>query len=121
MVKSTPLPNGSVIIKTRRMGARVGLLMFLLVGMIGLGLIIAGTGIFAPNSLALVQQQSLALLRGGIVAEQEQTFVDGCVRLEGFDTPQAITRTRRVVVYADGTTLEVVFSGRPTPTNMTCP
>ena len=73
------------------------------------------------RDLALVQEQSLGLLRGGIVAQQEQTFVDGCVRLEGFDTPQAITRTKRLVIYGDGTSLEVVFSGRPTPTNMTCP
>ena len=121
MVKSTPLPNGSVIIKTRRMGARAGLMMMLFVGMIAFALAVAATGLFAPNSLALVQEQALGVLRGGIVAQDEQTFVDGCVRLEGFETAQAITRTKRVVVYADGTTLEVVFSGRPTPTNMACP
>lgn len=121
MVKSTPLPNGAVIIKTRRMGARFGLVMMLFVALTTALLMIAALGLFAPNSLALVQEQSLGVLRGGIVDRQEQTFVDGCVRLAGFEVPQAITRTRRTVSFADGTSLEVMFSGQPNPTNMACP
>lgn len=120
MVKSTPLPNGSVVIKPQRRRNGAGL-MFILVLLIAGVLALAGVGLFAPTRLALVQEQALGLLHGGVVNTSEQTFVDGCVQTEGAVTPQAVTRTRRTLVFRDGTSLEVTFSGAPAPTNVQCP
>ncbi|PDW04103.1 hypothetical protein CJ255_05270 [Candidatus Viridilinea mediisalina] len=89
------------------------LLIMLTLAMLGLG----GIGIFAPSRLAIFQEQALGLLHGGIADRNEETFVDGCVRVANSDVPQAITRTKRTVIFGDGTTLEITFSGRPTATN----
>ena len=119
MVKSTPLPNGSVILKTRR-GVNVGLFILGLILLLAVTLAISVGTLFSPNSLALGQEQALRLFHGGIAGRHEETFVDGCVQVEGTESPQAITRTRRLTLFNDGTTLEVIFSGRPAPTNA-CP
>jgi hypothetical protein len=92
------------------------LLIFLFAAVLAL----AGVGLFAPARLAIVHEQVLGLLHGGIADTFEETYVDGCVVVPGSDQAQAITRTRRIVTYRNGTTLEVVFSGRPAPTNA-CP
>lgn len=119
MVTSKQLPSGSVVIRPKRGGAGAGILALLLILFIGaVGL--AGVGIFAPARLAVAHERALGLLHGGIADSYEETFVDGCVAVEGAASPQAVTRTRRVVAYRDGTTLEVVFSGKPAPTNA-CP
>lgn len=120
MVTSKQLPGSTVVLKPRRRGlGGAGLILFLIVAL-SIALTLAGFGLFAPTRLALAQEQTLGLLHGGIVAVSEQTYVDGCVSLEGYDGPQAITRTHRVVSFYDGTTLEVVFSGKPAQTNA-CP
>jgi hypothetical protein len=120
MVTSKDLPKGSVVIKPRR-GAAGGatiilLLLFLAVGAIAL----AGLGIFSPASLAAPQERILGLLHGGIADTVEETYVDGCVKIPDADGPRAITRTRRMISFRDGTSLEVVFSGAPALTNA-CP
>lgn len=121
MVKSSPLPNGSIVLRPRRRRlAGAGflfLLMLLLIGTVAF----AGVGFFAPTRLAMAQEQALGLLHGGVASTDEQPFVDGCVLLEGASAPQAVTRTRRTVVFRDGTALEVTFSGKPAPTNVGCP
>jgi hypothetical protein len=108
------------VIKPRR-GAAGGatiilLLLFLAVGAIAL----AGLGIFSPASLAAPQERILGLLHGGIADTVEETYVDGCVKIPDADGPRAITRTRRMISFRDGTSLEVVFSGAPALTNA-CP
>jgi hypothetical protein len=120
MVTSKQLPNGSVVLKPRRRAvggaAFLLFLFFLMLATIGL----AGIGIFAPARLAAAQERALGLLHGGIVDTTEETFVDGCVQVADASAPQAITRTRRQISFRDGTSLEVVFSGVPAPTNA-CP
>jgi hypothetical protein len=51
---------------------------------------------------------------------EERTFVDACVQIEGADGPQAVTRIVRTTTFRDGTSLSVVFSTNPTPTNSQC-
>jgi len=119
MVTSKRLPGGAVMIKPGRSlggASLITVLCLLLAGCIAL----AGVGLFAPARLAVAHEHALGLLHGGIATSTEQTFVDGCVPVAGVDAPQAITRTRRVVLYRDGTALEVIFSGHPAPTNA-CP
>ncbi len=126
MVKSTSLQNsspsnGSTATKPQRRRSSGGGLIFLLLLLLAVSLGLAGVGLFAPTRLAIAQEQTLGLLNGGIMSSTETTYVDGCVRIPGADQPQAITRTRRSVVFRNGTTLEIVFSGRPAPTNVQCP
>lgn len=94
----------------------ITLLILVLIGAIA----VAGVGIFAPVRLAVAQERALELLHGGIADTFEETYVDGCVRVPGADAPRAVTRTRRIVTFRDGTSFEVVFSGKPQPTNA-CP
>jgi hypothetical protein len=70
-----------------------------------------------PASPATLQEQMLGWTRGGITLHSEETFVDGCVTVAGATQPQAVTRTVRTTEYADGTSLQVVFSSAPRPTN----
>lgn len=120
MVTSKQLPSGTVMVKPRRRGlGGAGLIIFLFVALT-IVLTLAGYGLFAPTKLAIAQEQTLGVLHGGIAAVSEQTYVDGCVAVEGSDGPQAVTRTHRVVTFYDGTTLETVFSGKPARTNA-CP
>ena len=119
MVTSKQLPGGAVVLRPRRGMGGAGIITLLVVLLAGL-LAVAGVGLFAPARLALVHEHALALLHGGIAETFEETYVDGCVAVPDADSPQAVTRTRRIATYRDGTTLEVVFSNRPTPTNA-CP
>jgi hypothetical protein len=107
------------MVKPRRGLGGAGLIIFLLVALT-CSLTLAGFGIFTPTKLAIAQEQALGLLHGGIAVVDEQTFVDGCVAIEGYDAPQAITRTHRTTFYSDGTTFEVIFSAKPAATNA-CP
>lgn len=119
MVTSKQLPSGSVVVRPRRGGTGAGIIALLLILFFG-AIALAGVGLFAPTRLAIVHEHALGLLHGGIVDVAEETFVDGCVSVPGAASPQAVTRTRRLVAYRDGTSLEVVFSGKPAPTNA-CP
>jgi hypothetical protein len=119
MVTSKQLPGGTTLIRTRRGFGGVGLLLTLLVVLMG-ALTLIGFGLFAPTKLALAQERTIGMLHGGIAAVSEQTYVDGCVTIEGRDGPQAVTRTHRLVLFHDGTTFEVIFSGEPAQTNA-CP
>ena len=119
MVTSKQLPNGSVVIRPRKSIGGAGITAIMIIIITAL-IALAGIGIFAPARLATAQEYSLSLLHGGIGEVAEETYVDGCVSVPGADALQAVTRTRRMVSYRDGTTLEVVFSGRPAPTNA-CP
>ncbi|NJM07956.1 hypothetical protein HC891_19845 [Candidatus Gracilibacteria bacterium] len=96
-----------------------GFIFFLMLVIAG-GLTIGAIGLFAPTRLALVQEHTLSVLHGGIADTSEVIYVDNCVQVEGADSPQAITRTRRIVTYRDGTMLEIVFSGPATSTNAQC-
>lgn len=120
MVTSKDLSGAAGQFKPRRRGARgAGSLFVLLIVVVGV-LALAGAGLFAPARLAVAHEQALGLLHGGLAHSHEETYVDGCVAVEGAPERQAVTRTRRIVTYGDGTSLEVVFSSRPTPTNA-CP
>lgn len=121
MVKSSPLPKGTVVLRPRRHALAGASFMFILLMVLIGALLFAGMGLFAPTRLAMGQERVLSLLHGGIAQVDEATFVDGCVRVDGSNAPQAITRTRRTVIFRDGTSLEVVFSNPPTPTNVGCP
>ncbi len=120
MVTSKQLPGDSASAKPKRRsmgGASIFFVLFiLLAGALG----IAGLGILAPTRLATIQEQALGLLHGGIAAVDEQTYVDGCVPVEGYDGLRAIARTHRTVIFNDGTSLQVIFSGKPELTNA-CP
>lgn len=120
MVTSKQLPGGSVVLKPRRRGfGGAGIVLFLLIVLAG-ALTLGAVGLFAPARLAIVHERTLSLLHSGILSTDEQTYVDGCVMVEGLEGPQAVTRTHRTVTYNDRTSLEVVFSGPPAPTNA-CP
>lgn len=119
-VTSKQLPGGSVIVKPGRGGMRsAGLILFLVILLAGL-LSLGGVGLFAPTRLAMVHEHTLGLLHGGIADVDEQTYVDGCVAVRGIEGLRAVTRTQRTVSFQDGTTLQVVFSGKPEQTNA-CP
>jgi hypothetical protein len=96
-----------------------GLTFFLMLVIVG-GLLMGAIGLFAPTRLAFVQEQTLAVLHGGIADINEVVVVVNCVRVEGREALQAITRTERTVLYRDGTMLQVVFSGQPTSSNAQC-
>lgn len=120
MVTSRELPGAHAQRRPRGRGiSGAGSLLILLL-LIGGALALAGAGLFAPARLAIAHEHALGLLHGGLAASVEETYVDGCVAVEGAPAPQAVTRTRRIVTYQDGTSLEVVFSGKPAPTNA-CP
>jgi hypothetical protein len=119
VVTSKQLPTGSVQIRPKRGLGGAGIVALLTLTLVG-AVAFAGVGLFAPARLAVAHERALGLLHGGIAGSIEETYVDGCVAVEGADAPQAITRTRRVVSYGDGTSLEVVFSAKPAPTNV-CP
>ena len=118
MVKSAPMRDHSIVIKPRRRssGALVLLLVLLLIG----GIMSLGMGLFAPAKLALAQERMISVLHGGVANTEERTFVDACVQIEGADGPQAVTRIVRTTTFRDGTSLSVVFSTNPTPTNSQC-
>ena len=118
MVKSAPMRDHSIIIKPRRRssGGLVALLLLFLI----ICLLLIGFGVFFPARLALVQERTLGLLHGGIVERTERTYVDACVQVQGADGPQAVTRTVRTIAFGDGTSLAVIFSSAPTPTNTQC-
>ncbi|MFV9503698.1 MAG: hypothetical protein AB4911_03950 [Oscillochloridaceae bacterium umkhey_bin13] len=120
MVTSKQLPNGSVTLKPKRRGMGGAAALFMLVILMAGVIAIAGVGLFAPARLAIVHEQALGLIHGGIASTNEETYVDGCVSVPGLDGRRAITRTHRTVTFRNGTTLEVVFSGAPAPTNA-CP
>jgi hypothetical protein len=106
--------------RKRSVGTR-GILILL--GLIVVGaLTIGGIALFAPVRLAVVHELMLGMLHGGVVDSSEKTYVDGCVITREGDTEitKAITRTHRTVTFGDGSTLEVIFSGVPTQTNV-CP
>lgn len=117
MVTSKRLPGGSVIVNSKRRGlGGSGAFVLLLILLVGL-LTLVGVGIFAPTRLAIAHEQALGMLHGGIAVVDEQTYVDGCVVVDGLEGRRAITRTHRTVSFKDGTTLEVVFSDKPVLTN----
>lgn len=119
MVTSKQLP-ASATLKPRRRGiGGIGFLFFLVIILAG-GLSLAGIGIFAPARLAMPQERLLGLLHGGIADSYEESYVDGCVIVEGADGLRAVPRTRRITTFRDGTTIEVIFSDRPALTNA-CP
>ncbi len=116
-ILKSPLTGGP---RKRSVGTR-GILILL--GLIVVGaLTIGGIALFAPVRLAVVHELMLSMLHGGVVDSSEKTYVDGCVITREGDTEitKAITRTHRTVTFGDGSTLEVIFSGVPTQTNV-CP
>lgn len=118
MVTSKEMPAASpAASKPRRRGlGGFGFMFFLTIVLAG-ALALGGVAIFLPARLALVQERLIGLVHGGIAGSYEETYVDGCVQLDGVDGARAITRTRRVTSFSDGTSLEVVFSGQPALTN----
>jgi hypothetical protein len=113
MVKSVPMRDHSIVIKPRR---RVGAgIIALLALLLIIALLLAGFGLFSPARLAFAQEQTLALLHGGVVGREERTYVDACVRTIDSEGPQAVTRTVRTLAFRDGTSLSVIFSSSPTP------
>jgi hypothetical protein len=119
MTKNTTSTATTNQTKPRRRGFGGGLFFFMILLLLVAAIATGGAGLFVPARLALVQEQTLALLHGGIASREEQTFVEGCVTVQGIDQPQAITRVRRETHFGDGTSLVVVFSSQPA-TNSAC-
>lgn len=97
--------------------------ILILLGLIVVGaLTLGGIALFAPVRLAAAHELMLSMLHGGVVDSNENTYVDGCVitREGDKEITKAITRTHRKVTFGDGSSLEVIFSGVPTQTNV-CP
>lgn len=118
MVKSAPMRDHSIVIKPRRrsgIGAVLLLIMLFAASLAGLGV-----GFFVPAKLALVQEQLVGIFHGGVASITERTFVDACIGPQDAEGPQAITRTIRTAIFHDGTSLSVIFSSIPTPTNSQC-
>jgi hypothetical protein len=115
MVTSKELPSATPRPRRKRSGATFVLLL-LITATIALG----GVALFLPTHLGIAQEYIVGALHGGVAERYEEHYVDGCVTIPGADGPRAVTRTRRYTTFRDGTTLEVVFSGRPVPTNA-CP
>lgn len=114
LILKNPLTGGP---KKRGVGTR-GILILL--GLVFVGaLTLGGIALFAPVRLAVAHELVLSMLHGGVVDSSENTYVDGCVRVQEGDKEitKAITRTHRKVRFGDGSTLEVIFSGVPTQTN----
>ncbi len=118
MVTSKQLPSATA--RPRRKGLFGSGFTFLLLLFLTATVALGGIALFTPARLGIAQEYLVSTLHGGIAASYEEHYVDGCVTLPGFDGPRAITRTRRYTTFRDGTTLEVVFSGRPVLTNA-CP
>ena len=118
MVKSAPMRDHSIVIKPRRRGA--GGLALLLILLLSAGMIGLGFGFLAPAKLALFQERAIGLLHGGVAAIEERTYIDACVSVPDSGGTQAVTRTVRTTSFNDGTTLSVIFSSPPSPTNSQC-
>lgn len=118
MVTSKDLP-GATARPRRKSFFGSGFTFFVLLFLIG-ALALGGITLFLPVRLGMAQEYLVGMLHGGIADSYEEHYVDGCVTVPGVDGPRAITRTRRYTTFRDGTTLEVVFSGRPVLTNA-CP
>jgi len=118
LVTSKEMPAASpAAIKPRRRGlGGFGLLFFFTLCIAG-ALALGGLAVFAPTRLAIPQERVIGLFHGGIAGSVEETFVDGCVSVPGVDGARAVTRTRRITSFNDGTTIEVIFSGQPALTN----
>lgn len=95
-----------------------GLIIILLLLLVVVAL--AGTAVLQPLRLGFVQEQVLGLVHGGIVGEQQETFVENCLQIEGQEGLRAVQRTRRRVFFADGTSLEIIYSEPPTISNANC-
>ena len=114
-ILKSPLTGGP---RKRGIGTRS---ILILLGLVVVGaLTIGGIALFAPVRLAVVHELMLSMLHGGVVDSSEETYVDGCVRIQEGDEEitKAITRTHRKVMFGDGSSLEVIFSGVPTQTNV---
>lgn len=70
-------------------------------------------GTYEPVKLSIVQEQVLGFLHGGIVNEGEQVTIDGCVEVQGRDGLWAVRRVNRIVKFADGSSLSVIYSSPP--------
>jgi hypothetical protein len=118
MVTSKQLPSATV--RPRRKGifgsGITFLFLFFMLSVITLGAV----ALFMPARLGMAQEYLVGTIHGGIAETYEEHYVDGCVNVAGASEPRAITRTRRITTFRDGTTLEIVFSGRPVLTNA-CP
>ena len=118
MVKSAPMRDHSIVIKPRRRtGAGAVVLLILL---LSVSMALLGMGFFAPAKLAMVQERMIGVFHGGVARVDEHTFVDACLEAQSAEGPQAVTRTVRTTVFRDGTSLSVIFSSIPTPTNSQC-
>ena len=121
MIKSSPLPNGSVVLRPqRRRLTKPSVLMLITIFVVSVTAL-ALFGLFTPTRLAFMHERTLSVLHGGVANTSEELYVDSCVWIEGAVRPQAVTRTQRTVMFRDGTSLDVRFSGKPTPTNGQCP
>jgi hypothetical protein len=110
---TAPRPNLSS--PRRRLGfGKLVLFGFVMIGIVAVLLL----GLFRPAQLAIVQEQVLALLHGGVASREEQRYIEACVATpDGF---QASERTIRTVHYKDGTWLSVSFAARPSKTTASC-
>ncbi len=91
-------------------GAGLLIILLIILGVGALGV----TGTVAPSRLAVIQEQVLGLVHGGIVRVEEQPLVDNCVQIEGQEGLRNINRVRRIVYFADGASLEIIYRSPPT-------
>lgn len=117
MVRSAPTQGQTVASKPRRRSNGGITFLLLLVFLLSGSVFVAG--FLMPARLALLQEQVLSVVHGGVDNSDERTFVE-CMPIQGVDGPQAVTRTTRTITFRDGTSLVTVFSSKPAPTNSLC-
>jgi len=105
----TPIGFGTSNPKQKRRSNTGVFIVLVVLLLVGSGLF--GVAFLAPASLALAQEQALALLHGGI-AERTEVPAFICTQ-PGEGGPQGVTRTTRTTRFADGTSLTVTFEARP--------
>lgn len=95
-----------------------GIIIVLFLGLAVVLGFVAAVALMTPANLSRAQEQVLGLTNGGIVGEEEQTFVTNCVQING--QFQAVRQTRRVIQFANGARLETTFSDPPQPSDARC-
>lgn len=113
MVRSTPIHQ--TVIRERRSGFGVIRLFFFLI-VVFFAVAVLAIAFVWPAKLAIIHERTLSIVHGGVVSSRENTIVD-CILIDGFEGPQAVSRTVRTTTFRDGTSLSVTFNSRPSPMN----
>lgn len=102
-------------------GNRNSILVFLIFVVVIIPLFLIGVGRYEPVKLGIVHEQLLGLMKGGATPTQEEVVVEGCAKLPHVDGFWAVRRIKRTTWFADGSSLTLIYSEPPEPTNTQCP